>query len=82
MRWPCSKDVTAFPPETAVGTLVNCFVIKQMRRVPIVEDEKVIGLVSRRDILREIQNHYSPSKYSLPHNLAAAATQFDNAGIG
>ena len=57
-----SKDVTAFLPETDVGTLVNCFVIKQMRRVPIVEGGKVIGLVSRRDILREIQNHYSPSE--------------------
>lgn len=57
-----SKDVTAFLPEMAVETVVNCFVIKQMRRVPIVEGGKVIGLVSRRDILREIHNHYSPSK--------------------
>lgn len=54
-----SKDVLSFPPEVDVETLVNTYVSKRIRRVPIVKDGKVVGIVSRRDILREMQRMYS-----------------------
>ncbi len=54
-----SRKVTTFPPETDVDMLVHCCVSQRMRRLPIVKDGKLVGIVSRRDILREIQKEYS-----------------------
>lgn len=54
-----STRVLSYPPETDIETLVNCCVTNRVRRVPIVKDGKVEGIVSRRDILREMQRIYS-----------------------
>ena len=54
-----SNRVLSYPPETDIETLVNCCVTNRVRRVPIVKDGKVEGIVSRRDILREMQRIYS-----------------------
>lgn len=51
-----SKDLTFFRPDTDIIEIAECFINKKIRRVPIVEDKKVIGIISRRDILREILN--------------------------
>jgi CBS domain-containing protein len=53
-----TKTVITFPPETPVEALVNCCAEKRIRRVPIVEDGRVVGIVSRRDILREMNKIY------------------------
>jgi CBS domain-containing protein len=49
-----TKEVIAFPPQTDIATLINCLGNRHIRRVPIVEGDKVVGVVSRRDILQEI----------------------------
>lgn len=54
-----SRQIISFPPATRVEELVNAFVTRRLRRVPIVEAGKVAGIVSRRDILRELQRLYS-----------------------
>lgn len=54
-----SAEVVAFPPEANVDELVNCSVSKRIHRMPIVRDGKVVGMVSRRDILREMQRIYA-----------------------
>lgn len=54
-----SKEVLSFAPDTDIESLVNCCVSHRVRRVPIVKDGKVAGIVSRRDILREMQRIYS-----------------------
>jgi len=53
------RDVVTFTPDTDVETLVNFCAKRRMHRVPIVEGQKVVGMVSRRDILREIDRLYS-----------------------
>jgi CBS domain-containing protein len=53
-----TKDVTAFPPDADIAELVNCFSSRRLRRVPIVANGKVVGIVSRRDILREMLRRY------------------------
>lgn len=53
-----TKDVVYFGPRADMGELVQCFSTKRLRRVPIVEDNKVVGVVSRRDIMRDIFRQY------------------------
>lgn len=54
-----SKNVVFFSPETPISELVKACIHQRIRRVPIVKDGKVVGIVSRRDILREMQRMYS-----------------------
>ena len=49
-----TRDVTSFPPGADAETIALAIGEGRFRRVPIVEDGKVVGIVSRRDILRVI----------------------------
>jgi CBS domain-containing protein len=53
------REVVTFTPDTDIETLVNFCAKRRMHRVPIVEGRKVAGMVSRRDILREIARLYN-----------------------
>ena len=53
-----STEIICFPPDATLPELVNCFAKHRIRRVPIVENKKVVGIVSRRDILREMRALY------------------------
>jgi len=53
-----TRDVISFPPDAQCPEIANCFAKHRIRRVPIVEDGKVVGIVSRRDILRQIIKTY------------------------
>ena len=54
-----STILTVFSPDTLLADIVNQFAAGRIRRVPIVEDGKVIGIISRRDIIREMDQIYS-----------------------
>lgn len=53
-----TKKVTTFDPGSDLAELIECFSRQRLRRVPIVENGKVVGIVSRRDILRELLRRY------------------------
>jgi len=53
-----TTDLLTFPPDVSLERIVNCFATNRVRRVPIVEDQKVVGIVSRRDIMREMLSMY------------------------
>ena len=46
--------VVGFPPDTELDKISLTMVEKQIRRVPIIENEKLIGIVSRRSIIRTV----------------------------
>jgi CBS domain-containing protein len=54
-----TRQVIVFSPEADVATLVNALGTRQIRRVPIVDKGRLVGIVSRRDILREMLAMYS-----------------------
>ena len=53
-----TTDLLTSPPNVSLERIVNCFATNRVRRVPIVEDQKVVGIVSRRDIMREMLSMY------------------------
>ncbi len=54
VRKVMSKEVVHFTPKTEVNELALSIAKYHFRRVPIVKDEKVVGIVSRRDIIRNV----------------------------
>lgn len=54
-----TTDVIVFAEDTGVEEIVNTFAAKRIRRAPIMKDGKIVGIVSRRDILREMKRIYS-----------------------
>lgn len=52
-------EVVSFSPNTELADLVQVFSQKHLRRVPIIENGRVVGIVSRRDILREVLRRYN-----------------------
>lgn len=53
-----SKEVVSAAPETPVEDLISRFAGK-IRRIPIMDGGKLVGIVGRRDILREMSRIYA-----------------------
>ena len=51
-------DIVSFSPNTKLAELVRTFSKRHLRRVPIIDKGKLVGIVSRRDILREMLRRY------------------------
>lgn len=47
-----TREIVSFPPETDITEIALAIGQRHFRRVPILEDGKVVGIVSRRDIIR------------------------------
>ena len=53
------REVVTFAPDADIEALVNFSAKHRLHRVPVVEGKKIVGIVSRRDILREMDRLYS-----------------------
>ena len=51
-----TKDLLAVHEETRLPDIANLFVMHRVRRIPVVGDGKVVGVISRRDLLRQVVN--------------------------
>lgn len=49
-----TKEVETYTPDMPVAEIVTHFASRRIRRIPVVESGKVIGIISRRDIIREM----------------------------
>lgn len=49
-----SKDVVTINPEESIVTLAQRFMDSSWRRYPVVENDRLIGQISRRDVLRAL----------------------------
>lgn len=57
-----STSITFFPPNATCAEMASCFTANRIRRVPIVDKDKLVGIVSRRDILKEMLSQYNQIK--------------------
>ena len=49
-----SKDVVSVEENTLLSDVASLFVLNRIRRVPVVRGQRLIGVISRRDLLRYI----------------------------
>jgi CBS domain-containing protein len=49
-----TKNVISFDENTSGIEICNCLVKNDFRRVPVLREGRLVGIVSRRDILRKI----------------------------
>lgn len=49
-----TKDVVSFDTEDSIIDITDCFVKNHFRRVPILKDKKVVGIVSKKDVISYI----------------------------
>ncbi len=54
-----AKQVETFTPDILVAEIINHFASHRIRRVPVLENGRVIGIISRRDIIRDMDRIYS-----------------------
>jgi CBS-domain-containing membrane protein len=50
----CTREVVTCTPETPVGDIASTMVEKGVHLLPVVEGEKVVGVVGRFDIIRSM----------------------------
>ncbi|PMQ01565.1 MAG: poly(A) polymerase [Dictyoglomus sp. NZ13-RE01] len=57
-----SKPVITVDPETSLSQVERIFIEKDIGRVPVVKDDKILGIITRQDVLKFhfIKNHISP----------------------
>lgn len=51
-----TRDVLTIEENAMLGTAVNLFVVHRIRRLPVVRSGRVVGVVSRSDLLRYFVN--------------------------
>ncbi len=49
-----TSSVTSFAPEDSIVDVCECLIQNNFRRVPIIENGKLVGIISRADIIRYI----------------------------
>ena len=53
-----TMNVVTYSPDTLVVEVINFFAAHRVRRVPVVDGGKVVGVISRRDIVRYMDQMY------------------------
>jgi len=62
-----TSDVVTFDRYDSVSDICDCLTKKNFRRVPILSDGEVVGIISRRDLVRYISGQCRNLKGRLGH---------------
>lgn len=47
-----TKDPITAKPETSLSAIVDMMATKKLKRVPVVENNKVVGMITRKDLIK------------------------------
>lgn len=53
-----SRNIVTVAPADDLETVINLCLSRRMHRIPVVEGQTLVGIISRRDILREALDMY------------------------
>ena len=51
-----TRRVVCFHPEDSLNDIAECLSTNNFRRVPILDNGKLVGIISRRDVIRHIRD--------------------------
>jgi CBS domain-containing protein len=51
-----TRNVVCFQPDDNLSDVAECLSTNNFRRVPILDEGKLVGIISRRDVIRHIQD--------------------------
>ena len=52
-----TENVVSFTSDTDIDKISLCFSENEFRRVPIIDESKLVGIISRRDIILSLISH-------------------------
>ena len=70
-----TKEIFSVNVNTTLNDVANLFIVNRIRRVPVLEDGKVLGIVSRPELLRyvlESRSALEPRDYTNADEVAAS----------
>ncbi len=47
-----TKDVVSVGPEATLSAVANLLIVRRIRRIPVVSENRIVGIISRSDLLR------------------------------
>ncbi|MCU0915564.1 MAG: CBS domain-containing protein [Planctomycetes bacterium] len=51
-----TREVICFEPEDDLRDIAECLSLNDFRRVPILEEGRLVGIISRRDVIRHLRD--------------------------
>ncbi len=55
-----TEPVVAFDEEVRIETIANGLAANHFRRVPILKDGRLVGIITRKDVIRQIREQWLP----------------------
>ena len=68
-----TRAVVTILPGTPVGEIAHLLADRNIKRVPVVEDGRLVGIVSRRDVLRATADRLGPADEPPPNRVVPDA---------